>query len=42
MTVLYLRRGDITNNNRVDNERSVRGIIAEVYQKYLIYISYYE
>ena len=42
MAVLYLRRGDITNNNRVDRYRSVRGIIAEVYQKYLIYISYYE
>ena len=42
MTVLYFRRGDITTNNRVDKYRSIRGIIGEVYQKYLIYISYYE
>lgn len=42
MAVLYLRRGDITTNNRVDRYRSIRGVIAKVYQKYLIYISYYE
>ena len=41
MTVLYFRRGDITTNNRVDKYRSIRGIIGKVYQKYLIYISYY-
>ena len=31
MTVLYLRRGDITTNNRVDKYRSIRGIIGMVY-----------
>ena len=41
MAVLYLRLGDIMTNNRVDKYRSIRGIIAKVYQKYLIYISYY-